>query len=133
MPNRDRILILLLLWFRSTQVFVCALTHLDRTHSSSVHSRLCSLTLTPSTSIISNFWDGQQQLITRKREETRDDREKQERGGDRETKGDEQVEREEGREGGRKRRREGREGRRKERREGGKAQGWASDPWQHTQ
>lgn len=81
-------------------------------------------------SIISNVWDGQQQLITRKCEgQEMTEKSKREEATERQKEMNRLRERKEGRVEGR----EGREGRRKERREGGKAQGWASDPWQHTQ
>lgn len=114
---------------------MCALTHLDHTHSSSVHSHSCSLILMPSSVslamiLMSNVWDGQQQLITRKCEgQEMTEKSKREEATERQKEMNRLRERKEGRVEGR----EGREGRRKERREGGKAQGWASDPWQQTQ
>lgn len=134
MANRDRILMSLLQWFRSVQVFVCALTHLDHTHTRTHTLIFCPLTLVFShshalISIISNFWDGRQQLIARKCEgQEMTEKSKREEATERQKERNRLRERKEGRV----ERREGREGRRKERREGGKAQGWAGDPWQHT-
>lgn len=112
--NRDRILISLLLWCRNTQVFVCALTHLDHTHSSSVHSHSCSLILTPSSVSLatsgmdSNNWlpesvkDKRWQRKARERRRQRDKRrwtdwERGRKGGWKE----EKEEKEGGRKGGR--------------------------------